>query len=68
MTQVQTDADLKVLEEHWPEAAQRLRADLVKMRHALTQIEATPVSMVNDSDSLRHSIKTMQHIARRAIP
>jgi hypothetical protein len=37
------------------------------LAQALTEIEATPFSMVNDSDSLRHTIKTMQQIARAAL-
>lgn len=43
---------------------QKLR---LRERRALTQISDMPVSMVNDSESLRHSIKTMQSIARSAL-
>lgn len=38
----------------------------VRLRQALRDIEEMPFSMVNDSESLRHSIKTMQTIARTA--
>jgi hypothetical protein len=34
---------------------------------ALEQIEQMPFSMVNDSESLRHTIRTIQGIARKAI-
>lgn len=34
---------------------------------ALMEIEEMPFSMANDSDSLRHTIKTMQRIAHRAL-
>jgi hypothetical protein len=38
-----------------------------QLRAALELIEATPYSMVNDSESLRHTIKSIQHIARTAL-
>lgn len=38
--------------------------DLVK---ALEEIESTPFSMVNDSESLRHSLRLLQQIARTAL-
>lgn len=38
-----------------------------KLVDALAQIEAMPCSMVNDSESLRHTIKQMQQIARAAM-
>lgn len=38
--------------------------DLVQ---ALRDIEQIPFSAVNDSESLRHTIKTIQHIARTAL-
>lgn len=34
---------------------------------ALREIELMPVSMVNDSESLRHSIRLMQQIAHHAL-
>lgn len=34
---------------------------------ALIDIENTPATMVNDSESLRHTIRTMQQIARAAM-
>ena len=36
-------------------------------RSALREIDAMPCSMVNDSESLRHTIKTIQSIARKAV-
>lgn len=38
-----------------------------RLENALREIDAVPISMVNDSESLRHSIKLMQAIARAAI-
>lgn len=45
----------------------RLIAALPDLSNALDEIEQMPCSMVNDSESLRHTIRTMQAIARAAL-
>ncbi|MFA7280814.1 MAG: hypothetical protein WC100_12025 [Sterolibacterium sp.] len=42
-------------------------AELPTMIARLEEIESMPFSMVNDSDSLRHTIRAMQAIARAAL-
>lgn len=37
-----------------------------RLRTALEQVRDMPFSMVNDSESLRHTIKVMQHLATKA--
>lgn len=38
-----------------------------ELETALTLIRDTPCSQVNDSESLRHTIKLIQHIATEAL-
>lgn len=55
--------------QHYPEAREyvgSLVERAVKAETALQEIEAMPFSMTNDSESLRHTIKQMQQIARAA--
>lgn len=47
--------------------AEELYALLTRARQALCEIESAPYSAVNDSESLRHSIKYMQNVARVAL-
>lgn len=49
------------------DANARLIAAAPDMLAVLREIEGTPASMVNDAESLRHTIKAIQHIARTAI-
>ncbi|MBN9601849.1 MAG: hypothetical protein J0G33_02850 [Afipia felis] len=50
---------------HWTNKARTALG--INPNLALREIEAMPCSLVNDADSLRHTIKTMQAIARAAI-
>jgi hypothetical protein len=45
----------------------RLNQENAILRSALEQIRDMPHSLVNDSESLRHTLKTIDHIARQAI-
>jgi hypothetical protein len=45
----------------------RLIASSPDLLAALKYIDAMPCTEVNDSESLRHTIKTLRHIARAAI-
>lgn len=49
------------------QANARLIAAAPDLLTTLREIDAAPASMVNDSESLRHSIKTIQAMARSAI-
>lgn len=42
-------------------------AEIDALRSALQEIADTPFSMVNDSESLRHSLRTVQQIALKAL-
>lgn len=44
-----------------------LRVENDRLRAALQEVMDAPCSMVNDSESLRHTIKGMQHTAREAL-
>jgi len=41
--------------------------EIARLKTALAEIRDTPFSMVNDSESLRHSCRVMQHIATEAL-
>jgi hypothetical protein len=43
------------------------RLRLSKLETALVLIEGMPFSMANDSESLRHTIRTMQRIASEGL-
>lgn len=45
----------------------RLDAENKRLRRALEQIRDAPFSMVNDSESLRHSIRAIQNTADQAL-
>ena len=55
------------LRREWSERAQKAEANTQKLRDALVEIRATPCSMVNDSESLRHTIKAIRQIAHAAL-
>lgn len=40
---------------------------LAELVEAMQQIDDTPCSMVNDSESLRHTIKTIKYYSRKAL-
>lgn len=42
-------------------------AEIEVLRASLTEIADMPFSMVNDADSLRHTIRVMQGIARKSL-
>jgi hypothetical protein len=44
-----------------------LRTQVERLREALVEIDAMPFSTLNDSESLRHTIRTIQHRARAAL-
>jgi hypothetical protein len=44
-----------------------LMAEHGNLKAALKDIEAMPFSMVNDSESLRHTIRALQAIARATL-
>lgn len=43
------------------------RLRIARLETALTLIRDTPCSQVNDSESLRHTIKTIRHAAEEAL-
>ncbi len=44
----------------------QMLGEIERLRAALLNIEDAPYTMVNDSDSLRHTIRGMQAMARAA--
>lgn len=44
-----------------------LAAERDRLREAMIQIDEMPASMVNDSESLRHTIRTIQSISSAAL-
>lgn len=57
-----TDVTIKAMD-----MAERAFQQRDKLAKALTEIETMPFSPVNDSESLRHTIRTMQMIASKAL-
>lgn len=49
------------------DAVRGLKQKIEQMRAALVEIETMPFSMVNDSESLRHTIRTIQLQASKAL-
>jgi hypothetical protein len=49
------------------EVAHFAKLEIIPLRVALEEVRDTPFSMVNDSDSLRHTIRTIQAIANQAL-
>lgn len=45
----------------------QMLGEIDRMSTALRSIESAPASMVNDSESLRHTIRAIQHEARAAL-
>lgn len=58
----ESDVTMKALD-----MAERAFQQRDKLAKVLTDIEAMPFSSVNDSESLRHTIRTMQTMARTAL-
>ena len=65
-----TDLRTETFERQYRQVSQdhaTAMAEIKRLSAALADVRDMPVSMVNDSESLRHSIRVMQNIARGAI-